>query len=104
MTKAKLINNVYQAMVNSGSAVTKLACEDIIALALIHIKLAVVEEDRFNMPGFGVFRRVFRHCRRGVNPQTGLAIKIPASWTVSFRPSPTFRRDITARPIESRRG
>ncbi len=92
MTKAELIDEVYQAMGRSGTLLTKHQIEDVIQLTFTHIGQAVRREHRFSMPKFGVFTQRYRKARTGVNPQTGAPIKIPASKTVGFKPAPAFKK------------
>ena len=41
--------------------------------------------------GFGTFTKAKRKARTGRNPQTGKAIKIPATWFPKFRPGSEFK-------------
>jgi len=47
--------------------------------------------DTVSLPGFGTFKTSDRAAREGRNPQTGAAIKIPASKAVSFKAGKTLK-------------
>ena len=91
MTKAELVDRVYRAM---EDAVTKKAVEEILDAGFEEIRKSVKKEKRFSYPGFGTFTVRLRKARRGVNPQTGQPIKIPASKTVGFKPAPVFKKGL----------
>jgi DNA-binding protein HU-beta len=52
-----------------------------------HIKKAMKKGDEVRVPDFGTFKVTKRKAREGRNPQTGAAIKIPASKVAKFTPS-----------------
>ncbi len=91
MTKAELVDKVHKAMLTD---VMKRHVEEILDLGFEEIRKCVKNEKRFSMPGFGTFTVRLRKARKGVNPQTGRPIKIPASRTVGFRPAPIFKRGL----------
>ena len=88
MTKAELVQRVHRTM---GDSVTKKTVEEIIDLGFDEVRKSVKKEKRFSYPGFGTFTVRLRKARRGLNPQTGQEIKIPASKTVGFKPAPKFK-------------
>lgn len=92
MTKAELVDKVYQSMLGT---VLKRDVEDVIQLAFTHMKQAVRNEKRFSYPDFGTFSVRFCKARMGVNPQTGVPIKIPAKRKIVFKPSPDFKNLFT---------
>lgn len=47
-----------------------------------------------NITGFGVFKVVTRAARKGVNPKTGEAIKIPASTSVAYKVGKTLKEAV----------
>lgn len=47
---------------------------------------ALKKKDKVQLVGFGTFEAVKRAARKGVNPQTGKAIKIPAAVAPKFKP------------------
>jgi DNA-binding protein HU-beta len=91
MTKAELINHVADT---KGLDVTKKAVETILDLAFAELEKAVRKDRRFSYPGFGTWSIRTRRARMGVNPQTKKPIRIPASKTVGFKPSPNFKKGL----------
>lgn len=91
MTKAELVDRVFKAVADD---VTKRAVEEVLDMGFEEIRKCVKKEKRFSYPGFGTFTVRLRKARRGVNPQTGKPIKIPASRTVGFKPAPIFKKGL----------
>ena len=89
MTKDELIVTVMKACKENG--LTKRLTTDILDNAFSSIGKAIKKDKRFTYPGFGTFTVRKRKARTGRNPQTGEAIKINASKTVGFKPSPKFK-------------
>jgi DNA-binding protein HU-beta len=86
MNKAELID----AMASTTKA-SKAQCESILDSALDTIKKHVKKGDDVKLVGFGTFTKAKRKARVGRNPQTGKAIKIPASNYPKFRPGAEFK-------------
>ncbi len=87
MTKAELINGVHDAL---GGSMTKK--DTAAAVQSVFDELAGASKGgRFTYPGFGTFKVKERGERQGRNPQTGAAITIAASKTLSFKPAPAFK-------------
>jgi DNA-binding protein HU-beta len=60
--------------------------------AVIEIFSSTLEKgDSISLVGFGSFKVVERAAREGRNPSTGEKIQIPASKTVKFTPSKSFK-------------
>lgn len=57
----------------------------------------VAQGQEVSIPGFGTFRKTARAARPGRNPQTGEAITIPASNTVSFSAGTKLKAAIRGR-------
>ena len=55
------------------------------------VQSEVKKGQKVTVPGFGTFARVRRGARMGRNPQTGAAIKIPASNAPTFKAGATFK-------------
>ena len=91
MTKAELINKVTKVMARD---VSKQNVEEIVDVTFEEIRKCVKKEKRFAFPGFGTFTVRTRKSRKGVNPQTGAYIKIPASRTIGFKPAPIFKKGL----------
>jgi|NOAtaT_5_FD_contig_21_2020760_length_334_multi_25_in_0_out_0_1 DNA-binding protein HU-beta len=47
-----------------------------------------------NITGFGVFRRVTRSARMGVNPKSRLPMQIPASTSVAYKVGKTLKEAV----------
>ncbi len=58
------------------------------------MKETIANEEKLNLNGIGTFKVSHRKAREGRNPQTGKAIKIKASKTVGFRPTPSFKKEL----------
>jgi len=89
MTKDELIVTVMKVCKENG--LTKRLTTDILNNTLTELGKALKKDKRFSYPGFGTFTVRKRKARTGRNPQTGEAIKINASKTVGFKPSPKFK-------------
>ena len=55
------------------------------------LSISIKKNGRFIVPGFGTFNVKERKARKGRNPQTGEAIMIKASKSVSFKPTPKYK-------------
>ncbi|MFQ5835094.1 MAG: HU family DNA-binding protein, partial [bacterium] len=55
---------------------------------------SLVRGEKVTLVGFGTFRGVERKARRGVNPQTGKTIQIPAKKVPKFRPGKELREKV----------
>ena len=89
MTKDELIISVMNAC--KGDDLSKRLTNDILDNAFSAIGKAIKKNKRFSYPGFGTFTVRKRKARMGRNPQTGEIIKINASKTVGFKPSPKLK-------------
>jgi DNA-binding protein HU-beta len=85
MTKADLIETV------AGKGMTKKAAAELVDTLFLTIGKTIKKEGRFSYPGFGTWTVRARKARKGRNPQTGAEIKIKASKTVGFKPSPELK-------------
>ena len=92
MTKAELINKVYEA--NKKRGYSKTAINEICDCCFQHLSGAVRKDKRFTYPGFGTWTVRKRKARKGRNPQTGQVITIGASKTVGFRPAPHLKNSL----------
>jgi DNA-binding protein HU-beta len=86
MNKAQLIEKIA-----TESKVSKAHAETILDCAIENIKKTVKKGDDVKLVGFGTFTKAKRKARTGRNPQTGKAIKIPASWAPKFRAGAEFK-------------
>jgi len=92
VTKDELIINVMKTC--NGNGLTKRLTTDILDNAFSSIGKAIKKAKRFTYPGFGTFTVRKRKARSGRNPQTGEVIKINASKTVGFKPSPKLKESL----------
>ncbi len=97
MTKAELIEAIYKKKGLSNN-LTKKAVTEIVEAVFDEITDYFVKQrvtknnkPKFTYPGFGTFTKKKRGARKGRNPQTGEALKIPAAQGVSFAPGTQFK-------------
>ncbi len=88
MTKAELIEAVAS---KAEGNLTKKAAGELVDALFSTIGTVIKKEKRFSYPGFGTFTVRQRKARKGRNPQTGEAIKVPARTVPKFRPGKGFR-------------
>ena len=91
MTKSELINAVHARAADNGIDLTKKATGELLDIVFEVVAASINDEQRFSYPGFGTFTVKHRKAREGRNPRTGKPIKIPASYTVAFKPAPTLK-------------
>lgn len=89
MNKQQLIEKIA-----SEANCSKAQAENIMNTAFENIKKAVKKGDDVKLVGFGTFTKAKRKARTGRNPQTGKAIKIPATWYPKFRPGAEFKASV----------
>jgi len=92
VTKDELIINVMKTC--NGNGLSKRLTTDILNNAFTVMGKALKKDKRFSYPGFGTFTVRKRKARLGRNPQTGEIIKISASKTVGFKPSPKLKESL----------
>lgn len=76
------------------AGITKVAAKNALTVLTDEITSAVKKDEKVTLAGFGIFERSARKARAGRNPQTGEAIKIPASKYPKFRPGKQFREAV----------
>lgn len=81
----------FVARVAEQTGVTKKTARQVIDSALDIISQALAEGDKVVLTGFGTFEMRERRARRGVNPQTGEEMTIPAMRTPGFSASNGLR-------------
>ncbi len=84
MNKAQLIVEIQKHL---GEEITKASAERALDAVLEAFKTGISDDGTIQLVGFGTFSVVERKARKGVNPQTGKTIQIPASKTIKFKPS-----------------
>jgi DNA-binding protein HU-beta len=82
LTKAELVDAVAKT-----ADITKVAAAAAIGCFLDSIAGHVGKGGKVTLVGFGTFSQKSRKARTGRNPQTGAAIKIAASKSMSFKAS-----------------
>ena len=86
MTKAELIDAVADA-----AGVSKADAERTIGAFFDTVVSSTNKGDKVAWPGFGSFSTSKSAARTGRNPQTGAAVKIPASTRMKFTASSTVK-------------
>ncbi len=93
MTKADLIERIAKSK-DAPSGITKKAVEYIVDSVFCEITKSMRKDRKFAFPHFGTFERKLRAARKGSNPRTGKAIRIPARNTVVFRPTASLKASV----------
>ena len=87
MNKAELVDAMAK---NAG--ISKAAAEKTLsAFTEIVTKELKKKDGKVQLVGFGTFETAKRAARKGKNPATGEAIKIPASVVPKFKPGKAFK-------------
>jgi len=87
-TKAELVAQLKESV---DAKVSNKVANDLFGNLFAILTTSIKKKGRFSVPGFGTFKVRRRKAREGRNPQTGEKIKIKASKTVSFKPSPKYK-------------
>jgi len=90
MNKAELVEEVA-----NQTRLTKRTSRETIDAVISAITDSLVREEKVTLVGFGTFQVMKRKARKGVNPQTGEAIKIPAKKVPKFVPGRGLREKET---------
>jgi len=89
MNKAELIEEV------SGKAgLTKKKTGNVVDALTETIANTLSKGEKVTLVGFGTFQVMKRKARRGVNPQTGGTIQIPAKRVAKFVPGKNLRQKV----------
>ncbi|MGA1869395.1 MAG: HU family DNA-binding protein [bacterium] len=81
MNKSELV-----AQIAKEAKLSKTAAEKAVNSFMSNIKKTLKKGDSVTLVGFGTWTVTKRKARKGRNPQTGAAIKIPAKKVPKFRP------------------
>lgn len=73
---------------------SKTQAEKTLGVVLDLIKELLVEGYKINLTGFGLFGVSKRSARQGINPKTGEKMSIPATKSVSFKPSKPLKESV----------
>ena len=91
MNKADLVNSIADK-----AGVTKKQADSVLTAALDIIVDTVSEGDKVTLVGFGSFEPRHRKARNGRNPQTGKALKIPATTVPAFSAGKSFKEQVAS--------
>ncbi len=89
MNKAELITVIADEL-----KLTKRSVEEIINLFCDTVVSTLSEGEEVKLTGFGTFEIRKRKERRGVSPQSGAEIIIPAGRTIVFKPSKLLKEKV----------
>lgn len=89
MNKAELITAIADEL-----KLTKRSVEEIINLFCDTVVSTLSEGEEVKLTGFGTFEIRKRKERRGVSPQSGEEIVIPAGRTIVFKPSKLLKEKV----------
>ena len=89
MTQKEMIEQLA-----TEAQLTKSKAGAVLATFVKNVQAALVCDGRLNVSGLGVFTVKARAARKGLNPQTGEEIDIPASKTVKFKPARELKKAI----------
>jgi len=81
MNKAELVESVQKSL---GKTASKAEAERAVAAVIDGIKGGLKKGKPVQLVGFGTFKIASRKARMGINPKTGVKIKIKASKSVKF--------------------
>lgn len=88
MNKSELIDSIQSAL---GADATKRSSEEALDAVLSSIIKGLKSCGKVQIVGFGAFEIKTRAARTGRNPKTGESMQIPASKSLSFKPSSTLK-------------
>ena len=80
--------------VANQTGLTKKTSRKAVDAVISAITDSLAREERVTLVGFGTFQVMERKTRKGVNPQTGKTIEIPAKRVPKFRPGKSLREVI----------
>lgn len=92
MTKNEMVEAVQSAC--KEQELSKKDTGELVDAVFEMMSIAIKKEQRFSYPNFGTFKVTKRAARKGRNPRTGDEIKIKASKTIKFAPSPKFKGEL----------
>ncbi len=89
MNKAELVNKVSDEV-----GLSKRETQKVVDAIIETIGDTLSRGEKVTLVGFGTFRVRGRKARRGVNPQTGESIQIPAKKVPKFTPGKGLRQQV----------
>jgi DNA-binding protein HU-beta len=93
LTKAELLERI-----STTTEIAKSEAEKVLATFFETVTEAARKGEAVAWPGFGKFAASSRAARMGRNPQTGAAVKIPASVALRFSPSSVLKAALNTKP------
>ena len=98
MKKPELIDQIVEETGQRKSDVT-----EIMEAAIAAVTLALKRHTRVHISGLGVFEPRRRKARVGTDPRTQEQIRIPATWSLVFRPGKQLRTALTGKDPRERK-
>lgn len=92
MTKAELLDAVAKS-----ANVSKADADRTLGAFFAHVTKTTKKGARVAWPGFGTFSTTKRKARKGRNPRTGDAVRIPASTAMKFTPAAGLKTALNPR-------
>jgi len=89
MNKAELVEQVV-----NQTGLTRKTSREAVDAVISAITDFLVREERVTLVRFGTFQVINKKARRGVNPQTGQTIQIPAKKVAKFRPGKGLKEKV----------
>lgn len=89
MKKIEIIREIAK-----NTQITQTQAAHTLEVTLDLIKNALKKNDEIRLVGFGSFKVATRKARKGINPQTKKAIKIPATQVAKFVPGKELKEVI----------
>ena len=89
MNKAQLVDEVAGKV-----GLTKKETNNVLDTITSAITDSLVRKERVTLVGFGTFEVRRRKARRGVNPQTGKTIDVPAKKVAKFKAGKSLRETV----------
>jgi DNA-binding protein HU-beta len=86
MNKGELVEAVAQSTGYPKSQVNEIISEMVATIG------KTVKKEKVQLVGLGTFQPVKRKARKGINPATGEAIKIPARKALKFTPTASLKK------------
>jgi DNA-binding protein HU-beta len=90
--------------VRGAADLTRADAESAVDAMIAEVMSAVSSGERVTVAGFGSFNPSARAARTGRNPQTGEAVRIPASTGVRFAPATAFKQALNPRAAKKSAG
>jgi integration host factor subunit beta len=93
MTKTELVKKLA-----GDCELTLKDAEAVVNIFIGCVIQALASGDKVELRGFGSFRTKRREARRGRNPKTGKAVRVPAKTVPFFKPGKEFRTLVDPQP------